>query len=162
MTQKENVVAQQHKIKCNPVIPKRTERPYNLYQRSVSPPFPLKILENISSHLHPHFVNKMKLVLPSLTCSPLVPTVSFEVLLDSINHLLGGPGPHDVEPWHLLDVVLLVEIFYPLINLFNLLPPVDVARGGGAIVGVPNLLFYQTFLSKIFCNQKFFEPKFLT
>ena len=132
MTQKENVVAQQHKIKCNPVALKRTERPYNLYLRSVSPPFPLKILHNISAYLHPRFVSKMKLVFPSLACSPLVPTVSFEILLDSINYLLGGPGPHDVEPWHLLDDVLLVEIFDPLNNLVNLLPPVHVAMGGGA------------------------------
>ena len=123
---------------------------------------PLKILDNISAHLHPHFINEVKLVFPSLASSPLVPTVSFEVLLDSMNHLLGGSGPHNVEPWHLLDVVLLVENFDPLVNLFNLLPPVDVARGGGAIVGVPNQLFYQTLLSKNFCNQKFFEPKFLT
>ena len=67
--------------------------------------------------------------------------MSFKLDLGSTHHLLlGGPGAKGVEGWHLVDPILVVESFNPLVNAGYLIPPVDVTRSGWPIVWQPDQL----------------------
>ena len=84
-------------------------------------------------------VDEVQLVLVTFAGTPEVPPMSFKLDLLAILHLLlAGPGTKDVECRYLVDAVLHVVGFYPLVDPGHLIPPIHVARTAGPIVRQPD------------------------
>ena len=74
------------------------------------------------AHLHPLLVHQVELVSPSFRLAPLIPPVGLEVPLGAILQYLGGlPDPIGLEPGGSINVVVLIELFNPVIELTYLL-----------------------------------------
>ena len=65
--------------------------------------------------------------------------MSFEDLVDTIYQPSAGPGAEEVEPGHAQSPVLPVEQVNPLVQLDQLVLPVPMVGGRGAIVWEPFL-----------------------
>ena len=76
--------------------------------------------------------------MPRLRATPLVPAMSFKNLMETINQPFVGPCAVEVEPGHTESPVLPVEQVNPLVSLDQLVLPVPVVGGRGAIVWKPD------------------------
>ena len=83
----------------------------------------LNVFYHCLAHLHPLLGHQVELVSPSFRLAPLIPPVGLEVPLGALLQHLGGL----LEPGRSFNVVVLVELFNPVIELSQLDQPVVVA-----------------------------------
>ena len=73
-----------------------------------------------------------------LRASPLLPAMSFKDLVDFVYQPSAGPGAEEMEPGNAESPVLPVEQVNPLVQLDQLVLPVPMVGGKGAIVCKPD------------------------